>query len=65
MFSLPMNPKTPAAKRRKKQWIPRSARVRYQANGTEDPAQRKNETRRRSEEKKTELKSRVLRETFP
>ena len=48
LFDLPENlAKTPTVKRRKKQQIPRITTVRYQANGTEDPVQRENETRRR------------------
>lgn len=59
-FNLPLNPKIPTVKRRKKQKIPRITVARNQASGTEGPAQR--EKRKENEEisrEKTELHSRV------
>lgn len=54
-FNLPVNPKTPVVKRRKKQKIPRITRVGKQANGTEDPARRENKEAEETSRGKTEL----------
>lgn len=40
LFNLPINPKIPVVKRRRKQKIPRITTVKSQGNGTEDPVQR-------------------------
>lgn len=59
LFNLPINPKIPVVKRRRKQKIPRITTVKSQGNGTEDPVQRGKKKRlRRSAEERLSYRAR-------
>ena len=45
LVNLPINPKIPVVKRRRKQKIPRITTVKNQGNGTEDPVRRRGKKR--------------------
>lgn len=59
LFNLPINPKIPVVKRRRKQKIPRITTVKNQGNGTEDPIQREKKKEAEINRVKIKLQSRV------